>query len=61
MTKDQIAHAIASIAAGIQGGAAISVIKAEGSGEASRDVPLGLTAEQSKPILEATAKVLKGM
>lgn len=61
MTKAEVEHALASIKAGIQSGAVVQRIVAQGSGESNRDVELRLTAEQSKSILEAVAKVLKGM
>lgn len=59
MSPDQITHAIACIEAGLANGAAIKRIVAEGHGESSRDVPLGLNAADSAAILQAALEVLK--
>lgn len=59
MTNDQISHALDVIDAGLRNGAFIKMIVAEGQGQSNRDVPLGLTAEQSAPIFAVVVSELK--
>jgi len=61
VTPEQIDEAIAALELAIANTAMVDSILAHGPWQACRDVKLGLTIEQSKPVLEAVLAALRGL
>lgn len=61
MTRDELDHAIAGLEAAIANEARLLGLLGVSGVRGNRDIKLGLTSEQSKPVLEAILAALRAL